>query len=53
MKALHIVEGDRGLMKNPNRPAPTRFQNATATKKKMGHRYAATQGRAWLRVRLL
>src|SRR5688572_16248572 len=38
VEALHVVEGDRRLMRKPNRPAPTRFQNATATKNSTGQR---------------
>jgi hypothetical protein len=30
-------------MKNPNRPAPTKFEKATDTKKYIGHLYAASQ----------
>ena len=40
-------------MRKPNSPAPTRFQNATATKKKIGQRYAATHGRARLEGEVL
>ena len=35
-------------MRKPNRPAPTMFQNATATKNRMGHLYVATHGFALL-----
>ncbi len=33
-----------GLIRKPNRPAPTRFQKATPRKNRMGHRYACIQG---------
>jgi hypothetical protein len=33
------------LIRNPKSPAPTRFQNATPTKKVIGHLYFRIQGR--------
>ena len=33
VQPLHVVERDGRIDQKPNNPAPTKFQNATATKK--------------------
>jgi hypothetical protein len=37
-KPLHVIERDRRIDQKAEQPAPTRFQNATATKNRIGQR---------------